>query len=222
MHKVLSKKATASYPFTYHNDVIRVGKSRSRRIRTTYSVRFQENVCGFTGMTKQENEIMRVDTQPPNARIQPPEGMPASYELPPSPLTTVPEIGTPTETVYEPTETMQSAETDMHPATDQGSTGTGITAVKEELQELDSEPSGARKIDGEQNNQAHPYLCRSTRSRWQFDPNHMPSGMLEMARLTQQIEEDTGDDESQYDQLSPLNACMALQSEEDPIPKSWN
>ncbi len=194
---------------------------RSGMIRTAYSVRFQEDVCGFTGMMKHEKETTGMGTQPPNASIQPSEGTPSSYGLSPSPTATVPETKTPPNTAQEPTGATPAAETDTHPATDQGPTGTGIAAVKEELQELDSELSGARKFDVEQNNQAGPYLCRSTRTRRQFDPSHMPSGTLEMARLTQQIEQDTSDEERQHDQLSPLNACMALQSEEDPIPRSW-
>ncbi len=82
---------------------------------------------------------------------------------------------------------------------------------------------------------------RSTRIRRQFDPNHMPSGTLEMQRLTKQIENDStssDDDEQDVDTDIPnalenpnqcptqqteennLGLCMAMTTTEE-APRSW-
>ncbi len=82
---------------------------------------------------------------------------------------------------------------------------------------------------------------RSTRIRRQFDPNHMPSGTLEMQRLTKQIENDStssDDDEQDVDTDIPNahenpNQCPTQQTEENNLglcmamtttegaPRSW-
>ncbi len=47
------------------------------------------------------------------------------------------------------------------------------------------------------NNQLDQHPRRGTRTRYKYDPNHMPSGTIEMARLTQRIEEDSSDSDDE-------------------------
>ncbi len=60
--------------------------------------------------------------------------------------------------------------------------------------------------------------------RKKFNPNHMPSGTLEMENLRNQIDRDSSSsDEGELDDDPTLSAgmCMALALKDDDVPRSW-
>ncbi len=79
------------------------------------------------------------------------------------------------------------------------------------------------------NDKAHESHRRSTRASRKFDPNHMPSGTLEMERLRKQIGEDSSESECESPSASTeepegpadQGLCMALTSNDVNLPTSW-
>ncbi|MCP4125689.1 MAG: hypothetical protein GY753_01340 [Gammaproteobacteria bacterium] len=90
-------------------------------------------------------------------------------------------------------------------------------------------PSCGEDGNGEASMPNNQHLRRGTRIRQRFDPGHMTSGTLEMETLRRQIEEDPPQDEGQspsaaddeHENPTSLGLCMALLAEEDSVPRTW-
>ncbi len=92
-----------------------------------------------------------------------------------------------------------------------------------------NDPSWSEDGNYEAKDQACGSPHRSTRARRRFNPNHMPSGTLEMEALRRQVDQDSSDNDEEgpdtatEDTEGPTNLglCMALRMDDRSVPRSW-
>ncbi len=105
------------------------------------------------------------------------------------------------------------------------------SGVNESQQEGNDDTDAQAKVNEREDNSS---LRRGTRVRKKFDPNHMPSGTLEIKRLNEQIgmDSETSEDSESVASISVPEerepqgneipgACMAFTVNEVSLPKSW-
>ncbi len=195
--------------------------TRTGRLRSAYSVVFNEHESGFASVDKNRTKEETLSEK----------GILGEYitdgnELSESKLSNENVIPVETENVEKNTEhETENLATEAENRDPGSPTNSLASGSADERSDSSWEAGRTSKLS----NQSSHCPRRGARARRKFNPSHMPSGTLEMKRLNDQIENDSISSESEVldsptderEQMAEAIPCLAMISNDVDLPRTW-